>query len=165
MAYEINININGNMEDVGAVGGSGVSPISNTQSDKVDGNAKRLGKYIAAQTIQPMIQKTISFATSNVELQTGSIAQQQKTDAIMQGVSMGVDTYKNAMAGASIVASLGGSAMAGGALGVALSILNFGLDVMFKQQQIDLKKEHEDYQRAYLYNRAGMAYSQSRRGD
>ena len=164
MAYEINININNSTENAG-VNGSSNSPISNTQSDKIDSNSKRLGKYIAAQTIQPMIQKTISFATSNVELQTGSIAQQQKTDAIMQGVSMGVDTYKNAMAGASIVASLGGSVMVGGALGVALSVLNFGLDILFKQQQIELKKEHENYQRAYLYNRAGIAYSRSRRGD
>lgn len=164
MAYEINININDNTGNAG-INGSSNSPISNTQSDKIDSNAKRLGKYIAAQTIQPMIQKTISFATSNVELQTGSIAQQQKTDAIMQGVSMGVDTYKNAMAGASIIASLGGSAMVGGALGVALSVLNFGLDILFKQQQIELKKEHENYQRAYLYNRSGMAYSRSRRGD
>lgn len=164
MAYEINININDNTGNAG-VNGSGTSPIENAQSNKVDVNAKRLGKYITAQTIQPMIQKTISFATSNVELQTGSIAQQQKTDAVMQGVSMGVDTYKNAMAGSAIVASLGGSAMVGGALGIALSVLNFGLDVLFKQQQIELKKEHENYQRAYLYNRAGMAYSQSRRGD
>ena len=164
MAYEINININDNTGNAG-VNGSGTSPIENAQSNKVDANAKRLGKYIAAQTIQPMIQKSISYVTSNVELQTGSRAQQQKTDAIMQGVSMGVDTYKNAMAGAAIVTSLGGSAMAGGALGIALSVLNFGLDVMFKQQQLNLRREHEDYQRMYLYNRAGMAYSQSRRGD
>ena len=165
MAYEINININRDIGNGSAVNGSSASDISNVGDDKQLANQKRLGKYIAAQTIQPMIQKSISYVTSNVELQTGSKAQQQKTDAIMQGVSMGVDTYKNAMAGATIVSSLGGSAMVGGALGIALSVLNFGLDVMFKQQQLNLRREHEDYQRSYLYSRSGIAYSQSRRGD
>lgn len=163
MAYEININING---EIDGLGGSGVGQVDTTP--KADDNAskqKRLGKYIAAQTIEPAIQKSISYITSNVELMTGSIAQQQRTDAIMQGISLGTTAYTNVAGGVAMATSMGMSSVAGGVIGLAITAINIGLDILFKQAQINLKETQEDNQRTYLYTRAGIAYSQSRRGN
>lgn len=163
MAYEININING---EVDGLGGSGVGQVdARPKADDNESKQKRLGKYIAAQTIEPAIQKSIGYITSNVELMTGSIAQQQRTDAIMQGISLGTTAYTNVQGGIVMATSMGMSGGVGAVLGLAMTAINVGLDILFKQAQIDLRRAQEDNQRAYLYTRSGIAYSQSRRGN
>lgn len=163
MAYEININING---EVDGLNGSGVGQVDTTpKADDNESKQKKLGKYIAAQTIEPAIQKSIGYITSNVELMTGSIAQQQRTDAIMQGISLGTTAYTNVQGGIVMATSMGMSGGVGAVLGLAMTAINVGLDILFKQAQIDLRRTQEDNQRAYLYTRSGIAYSQSRRGN
>ena len=163
MAYEININING---EVDGLGGSGVGQVDTTpKADDNESKQKRLGKYIASQTIEPAIQKSIGYITSNVELMTGSIAQQQRTDAIMQGISLGTTAYTNVQGGIVMATSMGMSGGVGAVLGLAMTAINVGLDILFKQAQIDLRRTQEDNQRSYLYTRSGIAYSQSRRGN
>ncbi len=163
MAYEINININadsGEISSTSGVAGGGATSAKTSSGDL----GSKLGKYVATQTIEPIIQKTINFVTSNVELITGSTALQQKIDFTMQGIQTGISAFKNAQAGAVITAGMGLGSGIGAILGVALTALNFGLDVIFKEQQIKLNSAVEERQRSYLTDRAGMAFSQSRRG-
>lgn len=162
MAYEININING---EVDGLGGSGVGQVdARPKADDNESKQNRLGQYIKAQMIEPAIQKVISYTTSNVELITGSSALQQRTDLTMQGISVGVNAYKNAQGGAVVATSMGMSGGVGAVIGVALTAINTWLDIAFKQAQIDLKSAEQSRQRSYLNSRAGMAFSQSRRG-
>lgn len=163
MAYEINININsdtGEISSTSGVAGGGATSAKTSSGDL----SSKLGKYVATQTVEPIIQKTINFVTSNVELTTGSRQLQQEIDLTMQGVQLGIGAFKNAQAGAVITAGLGIGSGVGAILGVALTALNFGLDIMFKQQQINLNSAVEERQRSYLMNRSGMAFSQSRSG-
>lgn len=162
MAYEINININGEVED-------SIQGISETQSigspqknSSID--ASKLGKYIASQTIEPFISKTKDYVVSNVELTTGSRAIQDKVNFAMEGVQLGINAYKNAQAGAIITSSLGMGSGVGIAIGLTLTAISTTMNIIFKQAEIDLKRREEDYQRSYLYSRSGIAYSQSRRG-
>lgn len=162
MAYEINININGNVNDIQAGGVQATPAVS--QSDQTNKTLKSLGKYIVAQSVKPMIQQTVGYVTSNVELATGSKAQQQKVDMIMQGVSLGTSAYTNAQGGIAMATSIGLSAGAGAGIGLALTAVQIGMDLLFKYLQLQNEARQENRQRDYLYQRSGMAYSRSRRG-
>lgn len=163
MAYEINININGDIDDVGSVGMSSAS--LSDKKTKTSSAGSNLIKYISAQTIEPLVNKTINFVASNVELTTGSRELQEKTDFVMQGVSVGMNAFKNAQGGAVITAAMGLGAGLGAGIGLALSGLSIAMDIMFKQRQIDLRAQIEDRQIKYLSNRAGPAFNASRRGN
>ena len=161
--YEINININGELTDSNGIAGNGT--FQNTNSDdKTASASKALGKYVVAQTIQPFIQQATNYIVSNVELTTGSTQLQQKIDFAMQAVNTGVNAFKNAQAGAVLTMAMGMGGGLGIGLGLALSAVSFGMDTLFKQQQINLKSEEENRQIAYLTNRAGPAFNSSRRG-
>ena len=89
---------------------------------------------------------------------------QQKANFAMEGVQLGLGVFKNAQAGALITSSLGMGGAIGTALGVSLTIFQIGFDLMQQRAQLELQRKEEDYQQNYLYQRSGMAYSQSRRG-
>lgn len=158
--YEININLNGDIAE------------GQTEEQKREGDAakvskatKHLGKYVAAQTIQPFIQQATNYLVSNVQLTTGSSQLQEKVNFGMQVMNMGVNAYKNAQAGATLTMAMGLGGAAGIGIGLALSAVSFGMDTMFKQAQINLRNNEESSQRAYLVNRAGTAFNMSRRGN
>ena len=163
MAYEINININGDVTGGGTADGSAAANVGAPRKGGTT-DISHLSKYIAAQTIQPFISKTKDFVVSNIELTTGSKAMQQKANFAMEGVQLGLGAFKNAQAGAVITSSLGMGGAIGTALGVSLTIFQIGFDLMQQRAQLELQRKEEDYQQNYLYQRSGMAYSQSRRG-
>lgn len=161
--YEINININQDGDN------SLISTGANGTNNAGKGNngnkgTSALGKYIATQTIQPFLQQSIGYVTSNVELMTGSKSLQQRVDFAMKGVNLGIEAYKNVQAGAAVASAIGMSAFAGGVLGLTLTAITTGIDLLFKSSQLSLQKQEEDRQRSYLKQRSGLAYSQSRRG-
>lgn len=162
-SYEINININQDGDN------SLISTEANGTNNAGKGNngnkgTSALGKYIATQTIQPFIQQSIGYVAGNVELITGSKSLQQRTNFAMNSVNLGIEAYKNVQAGAAIASAVGMSAFAGGILGLTLTAITTGIDLMFKSSQLSLQKQEEDRQRSYLKQRSGLAYSQSRRG-
>lgn len=162
-SYEINININQDGDN------SLISTGANGTNNAGMGNngnkgTSALGKYIATQTIQPFIQQSIGYVAGNVELITGSKSLQQRTNFAMNSVNLGIEAYKNVQAGAAIASAVGMSAFAGGVLGLTLTAITTGIDLMFKSSQLSLQKQEEDRQRSYLKQRSGLAYSQSRRG-
>ncbi len=162
-SYEINININQDGDN------SLISTEANGTNNAGKGNngnkgTSALGKYIATQTIQPFIQQSIGYVAGNVELITGSKSLQQRTNFAMRSVNLGIEAFKNAQAGVAVATALGMSGAVGGVLGIALTAVTTGIELLFKSSQLSLEKQEEDRQREYLRQRSGLAYSQSRRG-
>ena len=159
MAYEINININGDIEEASA-GGGNVAGMSKVNADAKA--AKALGKYVAAQTIEPFIQNVKTQIAQNIQIVTGNSELQQRVNFGMQAIQFGVNTYKNAKAGMVVASSLGASAAGGAALGVALSVLSATMNIMFNQSKLDLQKRIESYELKQVHDRQGFAYNRSR---
>lgn len=163
MAYEINININGNVEDLGSAQASqGVSksPTNNEQEKAT----KALGKYVAAQTIQPFIQNVKTAVSQNVGIVTGSTELQERINFGMEVAQFGVQTFQNAQAGAVLGASLGIGGAAGALIGLSLTAINTLMQIEFNKMQLQLKQQMEGYQLQQVRERAGAAYNKSRLG-
>lgn len=163
MAYEINININGDFEEQTTT--PGVSQTNGTStSDATAKGQKALGKYVASQTITPFIQEVKTQITQNVGLVTGNTELQNRINLGFQAVQFGVNTYKNAQAGAVIAQSAGIGGGVGAAIGIALTAISTGLQIAFNQMQINLQARMENYQLEQVRSRAGIAYNKSRSG-
>ena len=157
MAYEINININGEYESQT----SGVSQISKVD-ENVEKYQKQLSKYISAQTIQPFIQECKTQVTTNIGTLTGSSELQERVNRGFEVVQFGVNTYKNASAGASIAVGLGMRAGAGFGIGLALSAIEIGINSLFETINYNIKRQQEDYNLQQSRTRMGVAYNRSR---
>ena len=161
MAYEINIYLNGDVEESAT---KGVSKGSG-EKDSTEKYQKQLTKYVASQTIQPFIQEVKSAVTQDIELITGQTELQQRVNLGFEAVQFGVNTYKNAQAGALITTGLGMGGGVGAVIGVALTALNTSMQIMFNQIQLNIKRQQENYQLQQTRSRQGIAYNRSRRGD
>ena len=163
MAYEINININGDLEEASTT--QGVSQTSGTASDSgaLKGQ-KALGKYVASQTIQPFIQEVRTQVTQNIGLVTGNTELQNRINLGLQAVQFGVNTYKNAQAGMVVAQSAGLGGGVGAVLGVTLTAITTLMQIGFNQAQINLQNRMENYQLEQVRSRAGIAFNRSRRG-
>lgn len=160
MAYEINININGNVEEEAGTSGN-VAGVSKTKDNKEKAQ-KALAKYISAQTIEPFIQNVKTQISQNIQTVTGNSELQQRVNFGFQAVQFGVNTYKNAQAGAMAAKAAGFSMSTGALIGVALTAVNAAMQVAFNQYKIDLDKRMESYQLRQVRDRQGVAYNKSR---
>ena len=100
--YEINININGDIQGESQITGNARTLGEDKSSNKVSNSSKALGNYIASQTIKPFINQATNYIVSNVELTTGSTQLQQKVDFAMEAVNTGISAWSNAAAGAAL---------------------------------------------------------------
>lgn len=161
--YEINININGDIQGESQITGNAKTLSEDKSSNKVSSSSKALGNYIASQTIKPFINQATNYVVSNVELTTGSTQLQQKVDFAMEAVNTGISAWSNAAAGAALTTAMGLGGPIGIGIGLALTAVTKGMDIMFKQAQLDLGKQRENIQRSYLKDRMGVSFTQSRR--
>lgn len=160
MAYEINININGDVELEDAQG------LSKSQTGSEQEKAtKNLGKFISAQAIEPFIANVKNQVTQNIEIVTGNSELQQRVNFAFEVAQFGTATYRNAQAGAVIGSSLGLGATTGTIIGLALTAVNTAINIAFKQQQIDLQTRMENFQLDQTRSRFGTAYNRSRSGN
>jgi hypothetical protein len=160
MAYEINININN-------VGGeeveeqSGVSSkATNTEQQKA---VKAMGKYVASQTIQPFIQTVKSNVSQNIQTVTGNSDLQRRVNFGMETIQYGLNAFSNAQAGIGVVTALGGTATGGVVLGLALTAIQTGIEVINNSIQIELQERMENYQLQQIRERSGAMFNRSRR--
>ena len=164
MAYEIDININGGdfqndilQPDEPQTGGKDV------QSDANKG-AKALSAFIVGQTITPFINGVKTQLSQNVGLITGSQELQDRINFGMQMIETGSSLFSAGAGGVALASTLGMSTGAGGLLGVAFAVVNMGIQIGFRQQQIDLRSELEDRQIQHARSRMGAGYNKSRTG-
>ncbi len=161
MAYEINININGDVEASETT--QGVSGTSGKASEQEKAQ-KQLAKYISAQTIEPFIANVKQNITQNIQVVTGNTDLQQRVNFAMETVQFGVNTYKNVAAGAVIGTQLGIGGVAGGVIGLALTAINTAMNIAFEQQRLNLQERMENYQLTQSRSRFGSAYNRTREG-
>jgi hypothetical protein len=161
MAYEINININGEVESTETTAGVSASAKPSEQEKAM----KSLGKYVASQTIQPFLQNVKTQVSQNIGLVTGNTDLQQRVNFGMEVVQYGVNAYKNAQAGAVIGSSFGkGGAVAGSIIGLALTAINTMMTIEFNKMQLRIQEQFDNYQIQQTRDRQGIAYNKSRRG-
>ena len=162
MAYEINININGDVDGSQSINGMSSTSSANNETEKAQ---KRLAKYISSQTIQPFIHEVKSAVSQDIGLITGNSELQERVNFGFQAVQYGVNAYKNVQAGAIIGSQLGIGGGVGAIIGLAMTAISTSINLMFNQLQIDIKHKLEDYQLAQVRSRAGIAFNRSRRGN
>lgn len=159
MAYEINININGDIDTGDTTKTTGISKVS---SDSQEKSQKALVKYISSQTIQPFLQEVKTQVSQDISIVTGNSELQERVNFGMQVVQFGVNTYKNASAGIIVGQAAGLSAGTGALLGIALTAINTAIQIGMNQYQINLQKRIESYQLTQIRDRQGIAYNKSR---
>lgn len=145
----------------------GISQVSTTQGDGTPSNTVDLAplrKYVASQTIDVFLNNTTSLISSNIGLITGRTELQQKVNFGMQAVQQGVNTYKNAQAGAVITSTMGMGGTVGAVIGVVASILNLSINKSFRQAQLQLQQGLENKQLQQITTRAGANVNRSREG-
>lgn len=145
----------------------GISQVATTQGDNSESNAVDLAplrKYVASQTIDVFLNNTTSLISSNIGLMTGRTELQQKVNFGMQAVQQGVNTYKNAQAGAVLFKTAGLNATSGAITGAILSILNQAITTGFRQAQLQLQQGLENKQLQQITTRAGANVNRSREG-
>lgn len=161
MAYEINININGDVEGLSdSSAGVSAKPTATEQEKAM----KSLGKFVASQTIQPFIQNVKTAVSQNIGTITGQTELQQRINFGMEVVQYGVNAYKNAQAGAVISATMGKGGVVGAVIGLALTAINTMITVAFNRQQLQIEERMENYQLQQARNRQGIAFNKSRAG-
>lgn len=161
MAYEINININGDVEGLGS-GSAGVS--NKPKATEQEKAMKSLGKFVASQTIQPFIQNVKTAVSQNIATVTGQTELQQRVNFGMEVLQFGNTAYQNAQAGAVIGTSLGIGGGTGAVIGLALTALNAMLTISFNKYQLQLEERMENYQLQQARGRQGIAFNRSRTG-
>ena len=161
MADEIKIDIYLN-EGGGTTGSAGVSATSSKPSDKLEKQRQRLGQFVASKTIGAFINNTKTALSQNVGIVTGRKEIQDRINFGMSTIQLGQELYSNAIGTASLVSAVGGSAIAGGILGVVLTATNYGLNLALKTQQLSLAENLENQQIKYVNSRLGASYNNSR---
>lgn len=161
MAYEIDINIHDLTAD-----GTGISGLNTEQ--KIDAErekaAKNLGKYIAAQTITPFVGNIKQQVTQNIQIVTGNSELQQRVNMGLTTVQFGINTYKNAKAGAILGQAVGIGGLAGTAIGLALTAIETTMSIEFERLRLRLQAQMENYQLQQTRSRFGSAYNRTREG-
>lgn len=145
----------------------GMSQTANTQSGDTKNKTVKLeavGKYIASQTIEVFLNNAKSVISQNIGLVTGKTELQQRVNFTMETVQQGVNTYKNAMAGKILFQSAGLSGGLGAVVGAALSVVSYGINLAFKQSQLNVQEGLENRQIQQVRSRAGAGFNRSREG-
>lgn len=163
MAYEINININGDVEE-GQAQIKGMSNTPSSSSSSAEKGQKALGKYVASHTIEPFIQNVKTAISQDVGLITGNTELQDRINFGFQAVQYGVNTYKNVQAGISLGTSMGMTAGTAASIAIALTAISTMVDFAFKEYQKSIKMDLENYQLQQTRSRLGSAFNKSRRG-
>lgn len=146
--------------------GSDVPNMSQAGKDasKRDKALSNLGKYVASQTVSVFLNDIKGSVSSNIGLITGKTELQEKVNFGMEIAQQGVNTFKNATAGATIFATAGLSAGAGAVIGVALSAISYGINRAFRVQQLNIQESLENRQISQTLSRNGASYNRSRSG-
>lgn len=109
---------------------------------------------VATNVVRPYVQQAASFATSNIEMNTGSAAMQRKVEAFS---GIGASAVSIVTAGIA-----GGAPAAAAAAGVLL--IQKTLEAALNKMQIEMQKQVESENIALRKSRAGMSTNRSRGG-
>lgn len=126
--------------------------------EDVSDTAKGLATFVATQAVKPFLKSAINFASSNVELMTGSSGLQEQVNFAMQTVNDANGILSTTAAGL----ALGGPV--GAAVGAVVGVAQIGVRWAMKDMQLSMNRMVEDRQIAYTRSRLGAQFNSSRRG-
>lgn len=121
---------------------------------------KNVGRYIASQTIMPMINAATTAVSGNIATYSGSTQMQQRIDLAQKAISTVVGGYSNIAA----ATALAGSMSAGVGIGLAITAVQAGINLATKAMQLQLGKVQEAEQLSLARQRYSAAYNGSRGG-
>lgn len=159
MAYEIDININGSIEDLEA---TGTDKKKKDKQEDAGKGAKALANYIKGQAIQPIINNVKTQISQNIGLITGSQELQERVNFGLQVVETGQSLYNSAQGGIVLASAMKLSAGAGAVIGVAFGLFQIGIQAAFRQAQLNIRQNLEDRQIAHTRSRMGAGFNKSR---
>lgn len=154
-----NDNVTGTGGDI-----AGMAKTPGSEKKKQEKALKNLGKYVASQTIGVFIQDTKGAISQNIGLVTGKSELQERVNLGMEVVQQGVNTFKNASAGATIASAAGIGGGWGALIGVALTAIQFGINTAFKYNSLGIQENLENKQINQTLSRYGAGYNKSRSG-
>ena len=153
--YHLIIDING--DGVGETS----SAISDTEKaeQKIANTMKKLVKYEIAR---PFLNTTKQMVQNNVDTYYGSGELSQR---INFGLSIGTTAYHTTMQGMALSSVLGLSTGVGVLITGALTLMQKGLEILSRQNEINNKQKLENEQLQILRGRAGIQFNRSRMGE
>lgn len=150
-----------------AADGDGASPYSppvaseGSDAKKTPQAADRnVARYIASQTVVPMVSSAGTVITGNIGTFTGSKELQQRVDLVSRLGNTATGAFGNVSAATAMV----GSAGLGLGIGLALTAVQMGISVATKAIQLHLGKTQEAEQLSLARQRYSPAYNGSRGG-
>ena len=168
---EINIYLKGDetspkTEDAVTGSGGDIKGLSQAGKDaaKKDKAMAALGQYVSSQTVSVFLGNIKSTVSTNIGLKTGKTELQERINFGMEMAQQGVNTFKNAAAGATVFAAAGMSGPLGAVIGVALSAISYGINIAFRQEQLNIQASLENRQINQTLGRNGAGYNKSRSG-
>lgn len=148
--------------------GKGVStqaPQSMAQSNTA-GLAKAAAAKVATQAVQSVANVYMSNKTTEINVLAGSNQYAQRQAVINSVASAGVNIAVGTIQSGSILAALGMSGGAAGAIALAANLLGTLISTMTeieqKQNELQIKRAAETQELDYLRSRAGPFYNGSR---
>lgn len=159
--YHLIIDINSEISATGETPSSPTGAISSTNSaeQRVANTMKRLVKYEIAR---PFLNTTKQMIQNNVDTYYGSGELSQR---INFGLSMGTTAYQTAMQGMALSSVLGLTTGVGVLITSALTLMQKGLEIVARQNEINNKQRLENEQLQILRGRAGVQFNRSRMGE
>lgn len=142
---------------VAGAGEAAQSPVASEKGERLKRKAN-VADYITAKAIAPMVKSIATHATTTVDIEYGSREMQQRTNAIVAGMSALNSTVNNV---SSAVAIFGG---AGAIVGLTVTAINLATQIGIKQAQINQQAKLEGEQLALYRSRLGAAYNGGRSG-
>ena len=142
---------------------SSAAPVAVSREQEQIGQPKSAKKplaatYIASRALLPAVKSVAAYATSSVEISTGSRELQQKTERLLSIVGTMSGTASTVIGTTALFGS------AGIGVGLAISAVNLATQYGIKQAQIQQQMRLEEEQLNLYRSRFGFGFNQSRTG-
>lgn len=162
-SYEININLGG--------GGSGKGNDDEdktkvpSKEDKTAGQiAGSVMMYVATKTVQPFIRQAVSNYSSQINIVSGKKSVAEKINLGMEMATQAINSVSTATAGYAMGKTMGIGGAKGSILAIAISAITSGIQLAFKNSEMQARKQMQNLQAQMVQGRAGTNVNSSREG-
>lgn len=151
--YQLYIHIDGDVVD------DGVS------KNKNEGGLGSVTAMTVYHTVQPFLSTAETLIQNDVKTYVGSEQVSQRVSIGMSLASKSIEVGANVASGVSLASALGLGTGAGAVIGIAMSVIKEGLNILQRYKELENKRIEEQESLSVLRGRAGIQYNQSRGGE
>lgn len=161
-SYEININMKGG-------GGTSQEDDDKTKvpskEDKTPGQiANSVMMYVASKTVQPFIRQSVSNYSNQISIVSGKKSVAEKINLGMEMATQTINSVSTATAGYAMGKTMGIGGVKGSILAIAISAITSGIQLAFKNSEMQARRQMQNMQAQMVQNRAGTNVNSSREG-